>query len=165
MLVDLSEPVPGEVVDGSAADFTDLQFTTSQAKVELQWRDYYDPESNISHYDVKVFRAKFVFFFCSFNLQLNWQAVICFNYLCVRWFVDLKWHLSCLHSKVFYKCLETWPTTMRPYKTGPLFQAMPGVWNGWSSTTVTETEFRHLWEQPTEPSTQSSTSQIALLSI
>ena len=71
VLVDLSEPVPGEVVDGSADDFTDLQFTTSQAKVELQWRDYYDPESNISHYDVKVYRAKFVFFFCSFNLQLN----------------------------------------------------------------------------------------------
>lgn len=58
VLVDLTEPVAGEVVDGSANDFTDLQFTTSQAKVELQWRNYYDPESNISHYDVKVYRAK-----------------------------------------------------------------------------------------------------------
>lgn len=58
VLVDLTEPVAGEVVDGSAHDFTDLQFTTSQAKVELQWRNYYDPESNISHYDVKVYRAK-----------------------------------------------------------------------------------------------------------
>lgn len=58
VLVDLTEPVAGEVVDGSANDFTDLQFTTSQAKVELQWRNYYDPESNISRYDVKVYRAK-----------------------------------------------------------------------------------------------------------
>lgn len=58
VLVDLTEPVAGEVVDGSAYDFTDLQFTTSQAKVELQWRNYYDPESNISRYDVKVYRAK-----------------------------------------------------------------------------------------------------------
>ncbi|XP_062596534.1 uncharacterized protein LOC134257978, partial [Saccostrea cucullata] len=58
VLVDLTEPVAGEVVDGSAEDFTDLQFTTSQAKIELQWRNYLDPESNISHYDVKVYRAK-----------------------------------------------------------------------------------------------------------
>jgi hypothetical protein len=58
VLVDLTKPVAGEVVDGSAKDFTDLQFTTSQAKVELQWRDFYDPESNISHYDVQVDRAK-----------------------------------------------------------------------------------------------------------
>lgn len=61
VLVDLSKPVPGEVVDGLAEDFTDVQFTTSQTKVELQWRNFFDPESNISHYDVKVYRAKFAF--------------------------------------------------------------------------------------------------------
>lgn len=60
--MDLSKPVPGEVVDGLAEDFTDVQFTTSQTKVELQWRNYFDPESNISHYDVKVYRAKFALF-------------------------------------------------------------------------------------------------------
>lgn len=61
MLVDLSKPVPGDLVDGLTEDFTDVQFTTSQTKVELQWRNFFDPESNISHYDVKVYRAKFAF--------------------------------------------------------------------------------------------------------
>lgn len=60
VLVDLTKPVPGQVVDGSSVNFTDMKYTTSQAKVDLQWRNFYDPESNISHYDVKVYRAGYV---------------------------------------------------------------------------------------------------------
>jgi hypothetical protein len=60
VLVDLTKPVPGQVIDGNTVTFTDVKYTTSQAKVDLQWRNYYDPESNISHYDVKVYRAEYV---------------------------------------------------------------------------------------------------------
>lgn len=48
------------MIDGNTVNFTDVKYTTSQAKVDLQWRDFYDPESNISHYDVKVYRAEYV---------------------------------------------------------------------------------------------------------
>ena len=58
VLVDLTKPVPGEIVDGTADNFTDLKYTTSQAKVSLQWKNFYDPESNISHFDVKVYKAE-----------------------------------------------------------------------------------------------------------
>ena len=58
VLVDLSAPVPGEVVDGLMDNFNDLDFTSSQAKVEAQWKDYYDPESNIKQYDVQVSSAQ-----------------------------------------------------------------------------------------------------------
>lgn len=58
VLVDLTEPVAGEVVDGLLDSFEDLEFTSSQAKVEAQWRGYYDPESLIKQYDVQVSSAK-----------------------------------------------------------------------------------------------------------
>eukprot|EP00105_Crassostrea_gigas_P044578 XP_019928726.1 PREDICTED: uncharacterized protein LOC105342845 [Crassostrea gigas] len=57
VLVDLTKPVPGQIVDGNSVNFTDMKYTTSQAKVDLQWKSFFDPESNISHYDVKVYRA------------------------------------------------------------------------------------------------------------
>ena len=58
VLVDLTEPESGEVIDGKEATFTDLQFTTNQAKVELQWRNFQDPESLIKQYEVLVESAK-----------------------------------------------------------------------------------------------------------
>ncbi|XP_076085507.1 uncharacterized protein LOC143056307 [Mytilus galloprovincialis] len=58
VLVDLSAPVPGEVVDGMMDNFIDLDYTSSQAKVEAQWKDYYDPESTIKQYDVQVSSAQ-----------------------------------------------------------------------------------------------------------
>lgn len=48
------------MVDGNSGNFTDMKYTTSQAKVDLQWKGFFDPESNISHYDVKVYRAGYV---------------------------------------------------------------------------------------------------------
>jgi hypothetical protein len=56
--VDLTEPESGEVVDGKDPAFKDLQFTTSQAKVQLQWRGFQDPESLIKQYEVQVESAK-----------------------------------------------------------------------------------------------------------
>lgn len=60
VLVDLTEPESGDVIDGKEATFTDLQFTTNQAKVELQWRNFEDPESLIKQYEVLVESAKWV---------------------------------------------------------------------------------------------------------
>ena len=58
MLVDLTKPVPGQVIDGLLDNFQDLEFTSSQAKVEAQWKNYYDPESLIKQYDVQVSSAQ-----------------------------------------------------------------------------------------------------------
>jgi hypothetical protein len=56
--VDLTEPVPGELIDGVQNHFTDLQFSPSPAKVGAQWKDYKDPESGISQYDLQVLIAR-----------------------------------------------------------------------------------------------------------
>ena len=58
VVVDLTKPVPGTVIDGKLDNFQDLEFTSSRAKVEAQWKDYYDPESLIKQYEVQVSSAK-----------------------------------------------------------------------------------------------------------
>lgn len=58
VLVDTTNPVSGMVVDGKDATFTDVQYTTSRAKVEVQWKDFSDPESFIRNYQVQVHRAR-----------------------------------------------------------------------------------------------------------
>ncbi|CAC5384518.1 unnamed protein product [Mytilus coruscus] len=55
--VDLTKPVPGQVIDGNVTGFKDVMFSPSPAKVEVQWRNYYDPESTIKQYEVQVERA------------------------------------------------------------------------------------------------------------
>ncbi|CAG2236309.1 unnamed protein product [Mytilus edulis] len=52
--VDLTEPVSGHVIDGNKTDFKDIQFSGNAAKVEVQWKDYHDPESTIRQYEVQV---------------------------------------------------------------------------------------------------------------
>ncbi|XP_063408918.1 uncharacterized protein LOC134692399 [Mytilus trossulus] len=52
--VDLTEPVSGHVIDGNKTNFEDIQFSGNAAKVEVQWRNYYDPESTIRQYEVQV---------------------------------------------------------------------------------------------------------------
>ena len=66
MTVDLTKPVSGQVIDGNVTGFSDLKFSPSPAKVELQWRNFFDPESTIRQYDVQVQRAPYVYF--CFNL-------------------------------------------------------------------------------------------------
>ncbi|XP_052081235.1 uncharacterized protein LOC127719259 [Mytilus californianus] len=65
--VDLTKPVPGDVVDGNNTGFEDIQFSGSAAKVEIQWMNFYDPESKIRQYDVQVQAAG--------NLSENFQVV------------------------------------------------------------------------------------------
>ena len=57
MTVDLTEPVEGEIVDGSHPGFTDTEFSAAKAAVQAQWRGFSDPESLILQYDIKVMRA------------------------------------------------------------------------------------------------------------
>ena len=58
VLVDTSDPLAGQVVDGKEAGFSDVQYTTSRARVEVQWRGFSDPESAIRNYQVQVYRAR-----------------------------------------------------------------------------------------------------------
>ncbi|XP_048250793.1 uncharacterized protein LOC124111176 [Haliotis rufescens] len=58
VIVDLTPPVAGEVVDGRSANFTDTAFSLHVATVATQWRGYTDPESNIREYAVEVLRAR-----------------------------------------------------------------------------------------------------------
>ncbi|CAG2187681.1 unnamed protein product [Mytilus edulis] len=68
--VDLTKPVPGSVIDGNNDDFTDIQFSASPAKVEVQWRNYTDPESTIYQYEVLVQSAHNGS--TDFNIIRNW---------------------------------------------------------------------------------------------
>ncbi|XP_071152144.1 uncharacterized protein, partial [Mytilus edulis] len=52
--VDLTEPISGHVVDGNKTGFEDIKYSGNAAKVEVQWKDYHDPESTIRQYDVQV---------------------------------------------------------------------------------------------------------------
>lgn len=56
--VDLTKPEPGDVIDGNDVDFTDLQFSSSQSNVQLQWKNFFDPESGIREYAARVWRQK-----------------------------------------------------------------------------------------------------------
>ena len=66
MTVDLTKPVSGQIIDGNVTGFSDLKFSPSPAKVELQWRNFYDPESTIRQYDVQVQRAPYVYIYFFF---------------------------------------------------------------------------------------------------
>lgn len=59
------------MIDGKDATFTDLEFTTNQAKVELQWRNFEDPESLIKQYEVLVESAKWVTSFMNEKYMLK----------------------------------------------------------------------------------------------
>ncbi|KAL5015119.1 hypothetical protein ScPMuIL_009389 [Solemya velum] len=56
--VDLTKPVPGEIVDGNSPSFEDMEFTAAKATVAAQWRGYSDPESYIREYKIKVMKAE-----------------------------------------------------------------------------------------------------------
>ncbi|XP_048258717.1 uncharacterized protein LOC124137708 isoform X1 [Haliotis rufescens] len=58
VIVDLTPPVPGEVVDGIRDVFDDVEFSTHVATVGTQWRNHSDPESDIREYAVQILRAK-----------------------------------------------------------------------------------------------------------
>lgn len=56
--VDLTKPDSGIAVDGIKEGFTDLRYSPSKSTVQLQWDNFYDPESGIREYDVQVARKR-----------------------------------------------------------------------------------------------------------
>ena len=60
VLVDLTPPETGDVIDGLRPNFDDVRFSVHQATVSAQWRDFRDPESGVVSYEVQVHRAAYV---------------------------------------------------------------------------------------------------------
>ena len=61
MLIDLSPPEPGAVVDGRLDHFEDLEFSSSKSSADLQWKKSSDSESGIKQQDVKVSKQRYRF--------------------------------------------------------------------------------------------------------
>ncbi|XP_048258679.1 uncharacterized protein LOC124137747 [Haliotis rufescens] len=77
VIVDLTPPVPGEVVDGIRKGFDDVEFSTHVATVGTQWRNHSDPESDIREYAVQVLRAKNPDFAVAPNFEVvkDWKTL------------------------------------------------------------------------------------------
>ena len=90
MTVDLTKPVSGQVIDGNVTGFSDLKFSPSPAKVELQWRNFYDPESTIRQYDVQVQRAPYVYFLFLIFTSVQYQTSQKMNILIFAKFLVIK---------------------------------------------------------------------------
>ena len=52
MLVDITPPIRGTVIDGSTED---IQFSSEAATIRAAWNGFYDPESHIKDYSVGVY--------------------------------------------------------------------------------------------------------------
>ncbi|XP_076086791.1 uncharacterized protein LOC143057371 [Mytilus galloprovincialis] len=57
ILYDETQPLAGDVIDGTQSGFVDLEYSSSSARVEGQWRAFSDPESDITQYAVQVLGA------------------------------------------------------------------------------------------------------------
>lgn len=57
VLYDSTPPLAGVVIDGTQSGFEDLEYSSSSARVEGQWKDFSDPESDITQYSVQVLGA------------------------------------------------------------------------------------------------------------
>ena len=55
MLVDITPPIPGHVVDGKITSKEDMKYTSETVTKNCHWNGYYDPESGIDKYKVVVF--------------------------------------------------------------------------------------------------------------
>ncbi|ESO91907.1 hypothetical protein LOTGIDRAFT_176774, partial [Lottia gigantea] len=73
VIVDLTVPVEGEVVDGKRDNFTDIQFSGATATVAGQWKGQFDPESSIKSLAVQILRAKNISE--DFKILRDWHEV------------------------------------------------------------------------------------------
>jgi hypothetical protein len=67
-----------------------LKFSPNPAKVELQWRNFYDPESTIRQYDVQVQRAPYVYFLFLIFTSVQYQTSQKMNILIFAKFLVIK---------------------------------------------------------------------------
>ncbi|XP_052806219.1 uncharacterized protein LOC128235437 [Mya arenaria] len=56
--VDVTKPLPGNVVDGNFLNFKDKQYSHSKSSVQVQWINFHDPESGIRSYSTSVERSR-----------------------------------------------------------------------------------------------------------
>ena len=55
VLVDVTPPLPGFVVDGNVKDIQDQNYTSETVTKHCHWNGYFDPESGIDNYKVDVY--------------------------------------------------------------------------------------------------------------
>ncbi|KAL8609977.1 hypothetical protein ACOMHN_029470 [Nucella lapillus] len=67
VLIDLTAPQTGDVIDGLRPGFADVKYSVHQATVAAQWRGFSDPESGMTLYEVQVERAA--------NLSSDFQTI------------------------------------------------------------------------------------------
>ena len=70
--MDLTPPIAGLVVDGDLPQFKDKVFSSSKSTVNLQWKDFYDPESGIREYKIDVLRKRLFIILCDTNFVQKW---------------------------------------------------------------------------------------------
>ena len=58
MIVDLTPPEAGVIVDGLEPNFHDVAFSSESATITSQWENYTDPESGIRDHKVSVYRKR-----------------------------------------------------------------------------------------------------------
>ena len=58
MIVDLTPPAAGVIVDGLESKFHDVAFSSESATITSQWENYTDPESGIRDHKVSVYRKR-----------------------------------------------------------------------------------------------------------
>ena len=106
--MDLTKPIPGDVVDGIRTDFDDIQFSASTAKVEVQWTNYSDPESTIEKYEVQVQAARYY----KYNgrgviksPKRNGRLFALFGFLFIK-SPKMKWETCCFVWFLFYQVTQ-----------------------------------------------------------
>ncbi|XP_025084423.1 uncharacterized protein LOC112558273 isoform X1 [Pomacea canaliculata] len=67
VLVDLTPPKEGKVIDGLSENFEDLHFSVHKSTVAARWQGFSDSESGIMQYEVQIERAE--------NLTTNFQVL------------------------------------------------------------------------------------------
>lgn len=58
VLVDLTPPKEGKVIDGLSENFEDLHFSVHKSTVAARWQGFSDSESGIMQYEVQIERAE-----------------------------------------------------------------------------------------------------------
>ncbi|XP_067658325.1 uncharacterized protein [Haliotis asinina] len=58
VIVDMTPPIQGDIVDGRSPSFRDQKFSTQKATIGAEWRAFSDPESSLREYSVQILRAK-----------------------------------------------------------------------------------------------------------
>ncbi|XP_041378093.1 uncharacterized protein LOC121390363 [Gigantopelta aegis] len=83
VLVDLTPPVAGEIIDGKLGGFEDISFSLHRATVAAQWRNFSDMESDIRDFELEITRA----------VDMNEDYQVIHNWKSLGRYADkVEWH-------------------------------------------------------------------------